>query len=617
MYLGTKRPSAATGIPSAIIRSTGIDGLYWLNDRLVILELENLKIVNVPEKPTTGPATNSGQGREAGAGGIYVHLPGRAGFRMRTSVFVIALVALVAPVSAQEQDRPAPLFEEIGAPPGWSAAQPRPRPPVVRERPVRVDLGLIGGADGTLAPAPQLRLNLFPGTDEFLALLDRFEPTNSGHAWIGTIDGEPLSSVVLVNVNGTVVGSITTPGRTYGVRAADGVGTVSEIDERLLPRGGNDAIKAPPEPAPRDAGPDASAADGTTLIDFAVVYSKTALRAAGTEAALRASIDVAVARTNEAFSNSGIAIRLRHVETMPVDYEDSGDSGVDLDRVTDGEIPGVHRMRASTGADLVALIIGNSDPDICGIARVNDMASSGRYGYSITEEGCLLGLTFAHEIGHNLGAQHDWYVDQDAGAFSYSHGHSIPEYRMRTIMAYRDLCEDRGIRCPQIDWFSNPRIHIEGTDRAIGVPEGTDTTCPEGDIDHYRCDADNVRTLNAMARVVATFRHTNRLDANHVLVPRASIRAKVAACRLGYQGDGNLVAYADDRAYWASHTSRMSAGVAKMQEDGDLVVMDADDVVQWRSGTDGNPGAYVVVQDDCNVVIYAASGKGLWATGRP
>ena len=538
-------------------------------------------------------------------------------------VLIVPLIATVAlvfaglAVSAQQlsQDRPEPLFEELGEATGRSVVQPRPRPPAIRERRVRIDLGLIGGVHGDRAPAPRLWLNLFAETD-FLAVLDRFEQSASGHAWIGKIEGEPLSSVVLVNVNGTVSGSVTMPGRTYEVRAADGVGTVSEIDERLLPRG-DDAIEAPAEPAPRDAvDPGPSSADGLTRIDVAVVYSKTALREAGTNDALLASIDVAVAKTNEAFSNSGVAARLRHVKTMAVDYEDSGDSSIDLGRLTDGTISGVPRMRVSTGADLVALITGNRGP-FCGRGYVNLLTAIGAYGYSVTKEECLLGLTFAHEIGHNLGARHDWYVTDDSGAHTFSHGHVEPQYRLRTIMAYPDLCNILFTRCEQIAWFSNPRINIQGTNRAIGVSEGTDDTCTEGNVAHYRCDADNVRTFNVMARVVASFRHSNRLDADHILVPRSSIRARVATCRLEYQRDGNLVAYADGGAYWASHTSRASAGAAKMQANGDFVVLDADDVVRWRSGTGGNPGAHLVVQDDCNVVIYAASGKGLWASGRP
>ena len=376
---------------------------------------------------------------------------------------------------------------------------------------MRVDLSLIGGANGTLAPISRLRLNLFLETD-FVAVLQRFEQTGSGYAWIGKIEGEPLSSVILVTVDRTVSGSVTVPGRTYAIRAADGVGTVSEIEERLLPRSADDAIPAPPEPAPpASGGPDPNvAADDGALIDIAVVYSGTALRGAASEAQLRADIDLAVATTNQAFSNSGVRTRLRQVHTGPIDYEDSGVALTDLTRLTersDGIMDDVHSLRDSTGADLVALITERDDT-LCGQAYTLNPDSRGDYGFSLTRRECLQYLTFAHEVGHNFGACHDWYVKStcEGEAFTYSFGHVEPEHRRLTIMAYYNLCEALAIDCDQIAWFSNPRIHIEGTDRPLGVPAGTDTTCPEGDTGHYRCDADNVRTINAMAGVVARFK---------------------------------------------------------------------------------------------------------------
>ena len=423
-------------------------------------------------------------------------------------VFVVATVVVVQP--ARAQDRPAPLFQEIPAAPGRSVA-PRPRPPSVRARAVRVDLNLIGGAYGTLAPASRLRLNLFRETD-FVAVLQWFEQTGSGYAWVGKIEGEPLSSVVLVTVDRTVSGSVTVPGRTYAIRAADGVGSVSEIEERLLPENGDDAIVAPPEPAPPVSGgaaPDAGADDGA-LIDIAVVYSGRALRSAASEAELRADIDLAVARTNQAFSNSGVHTRLRQVHTGPIDYEDSGDILTDLDRLaepSDGFMDGVHSIRDSNGADLVALITETGTGITCGRAYILSPDSSSDYAFSITTRECLQYLIFAHEIGHNLGSCHDWYTDGTCeGAFTYSYGHAEPEYGRLTIMAYYGLCEALDIYCDRIVGFSNPRIHIEGTNRPLGVPAGTDTTCQKGDTSHHRCDADNMRTFNTMARVVARFR---------------------------------------------------------------------------------------------------------------
>ena len=76
-------------------------------------------------------------------------------------VFVVAAgIVAVKPVRAQ--DRPTPLFEEIRAAPGRSAARPRPRPPSVRARAVRVDLNLI--RDATFIEADRREIALRRGS---------------------------------------------------------------------------------------------------------------------------------------------------------------------------------------------------------------------------------------------------------------------------------------------------------------------------------------------------------------------------------------------------------------------------------------------------------------------
>jgi hypothetical protein len=83
-----------------------------------------------------------------------------------------------------------------------------------------------------------------------------------------------------------------------------------------------------------------------------------------------------------------------------------------------------------------------------------------------------------------------------------------------------------------------------------------------------------------------------------------------------YQGDGNLVLYAQDWSrLWASNTVG-TAGAAQMQGDGNLVVYDGTFVTRWNSNTVGAAGAFLVVQDDGNVVIYpAGGGAAIWWTG--
>ena len=426
------------------------------------------------------------------------------------SAGAFASLVLAAPASAQENIPD--LFE------GSSAATPDSRSfGAVRSWTVRVNQHLIGGDYGALPPAARIRINPFPGLD-LIVVLDRSKRTLSGHAWIGKGENVPLADVVLVTVNGALRGSITMPGASYWIRARDGVGVVSEIDERLLPRG-DDTVIPPPAPA-ADRADVPNIEDGRT-IDVAVFYTNTAQRNAESDNALRAAIDLAVANTNTAFRNSGIATELRHVHTGAVDYEDSGDANLDLERLqapSDGVMDEVHALRDRVGADLVALI-PNRDADVCGIAYTPSSYGLPAWGFSITQRVCLgHELTFAHEVGHNLGAQHDWYVNPAGGAFSYSHGHNIPDYRMRTIMAYSALCDALDVSCRTIQWFSNPSIKIQGTDTAIGVSIDGDDTCPEGDTEHWRCQADNTLTLNWLRHKVANYR-LSRSTGGHLPFP--------------------------------------------------------------------------------------------------
>ena len=88
-------------------------------------------------------------------------------------------------------------------------------------------------------------------------------------------------------------------------------------------------------------------------------------------------------------------------------------------------------------------------------------------------------------------------------------------------------------------------------------------------------------------------------------------------CRLVFQGDGNLVAYAGSEPHWSTGTQTAArGGWAEVQADGNFVVYDAAGQEQWTSDTGDNPGARVVIEHDCHVVIRAANGAQLWRSGR-
>eukprot|EP00904_Undaria_pinnatifida_P002945 jgi/Undpi1/12651/HiC_scaffold_6.g02319.m1 len=75
-----------------------------------------------------------------------------------------------------------------------------------------------------------------------------------------------------------------------------------------------------------------------------------------------------------------------------------------------------------------------------------------KYGYSVVHTNCLVNFSHIHEIGHNLGANHD-KVNSDVGhAYAYGFRHCQGKNAYRTIMAYESGC----VSAPRVNIFSNP-----------------------------------------------------------------------------------------------------------------------------------------------------------------
>jgi len=81
------------------------------------------------------------------------------------------------------------------------------------------------------------------------------------------------------------------------------------------------------------------------------------------------------------------------------------------------------------------------------------------------------------------------------------------------------------------------------------------------------------------------------------------------------QGDGNMVLYRlfDHCATWSTGTAGKSSQDARMQTDGNFVLVDTSNNALWSSGTDGNDGANIRLQDDGNLVL-SLNDIALWTS---
>ncbi len=415
--------------------------------------------------------------------------------------FLVLLSLLSGPPAVLAQRRPIFIDSAVSGEPD------RADEAVTRSRFVRVSFrNLLEGAE-----AQVLDLNLFP--DRALrARIERIDVLRNHTVYFGRLEGADEGEALLVVQDGVVAGTIRGGGKLFQIRFAGGVHEVQEIDPLLLP-----LEDEPLEPAveldARASAAVAAAADDGSLIDVFVAYTPAARAAAGGASAISALINLGVAETNQAYLNSGAIQRVRLAGTAELAYTESGDMNNDLNRLrqtSDGYLDQVHALRDGSRADLVHLIVESGGS--CGIGYVmNDVSTSfASFAFAVTKRSCVSpNLTFAHEIGHNMGLQHDRYVDQSNSPFSYSHGYvnqaafapgAATNKRWRTVMAYNDECAAAGFSCTRLMYFSDPARTYTGD--PMGVLGTAPSTSPDGPANE-RLSLDTTRTTVANFRVGA------------------------------------------------------------------------------------------------------------------
>jgi hypothetical protein len=488
-----------------------------------------------------------------------------SGLRTRLLIALVAIVATtgilgvhVPPPQATAQ---AGLFSDAA---GRQPAAPRtPDYSVVRTRYVTVNLGLIdgtpraSGSRGGLGDTLTLNLFdsealLFPAVN-VTAVRDRVEPssTGQGYVWVGYAQGSNLATglITIAVHNDVMVADIRAGSSFFRVRhAGDGVHVVQEINERALPwdhghlypnradmiRAAMASAEAAQGSAPTAARAAAPAAIST--VDVLIVYTNgfAAQEGASNVAGL---IDTAMTQANQAYANAITDVQFRLVGSQQVTYTPAGgDLSTDLRCVTGpnasppASCPSslattVSQLRTNVGADLVSLWVeGIIQPCMTNPCPLFSTGQGWILNASYTgaeQQFAALGYTvvmgryapapsyvFAHEIGHNLGANHDHAKDD---AFFQANPQTPPykpwafdyvasDNTYRTIMAYPcgnfSSCP-QGVNPPIVAYLSNPNLTppeapING--RIIGVPRG------------QAGQADNAGTVVVTGPIVANFR---------------------------------------------------------------------------------------------------------------
>jgi|GEM_PF-795527 len=255
---------------------------------------------------------------------------------------------------------------------------------------------------------------------------------------------------------------------------------LEEIDQTARPECGACVLPQAPGIVPDSIAGTLPKADkeDPVNIDVLVVYTPASRLRAGSAAAIESLILNSADLANVSYANSNIPLTISVVNMAEVNYTEDYSLALALAKLTfdnDGVMDEVHALRNTYNADMVSLVA--SGGDVAGIGWILTSLDSAmaQRAFSITTYYSLGSLTFAHELGHNMGCDHDQQNITADGyrLFSYARGWRFyaagDGLLKRTVMSYAP-----GTRIPH---FSNPDVLYLGTPTGVAVGDSDEAHC--------------------------------------------------------------------------------------------------------------------------------------------
>ncbi|HEX2642365.1 MAG TPA: M12 family metallo-peptidase [Thermoanaerobaculia bacterium] len=341
--------------------------------------------------------------------------------------------------------------------------------------------------------ASSLEFNLAPGLNLKAHQVSSYKMDSGSLVWAGVIEDpgtiststdfqfDAVNSVMLVRDGDQITGNVHFDGQWYQIRPLRSGGhAIVAVDQSRMPAD-HPAEYASLPTIKMPIKPNMAQAKANTTIRVMVHYDGAASAASGNISSL---IDLAVAESNQGYTNSGVQITLQLATKAAVTYTESGSFSTDLSRyrgTADGYMDSIHTTRNTVTADVGVLLINNTSA--CGLA--SSIGASASTAFVAVYWGCATGYySFAHEIGHLQSARHDPATDPTNSPYAYGHGYRYtgsPSWR--TIMAY-----DCPAGCPRLNYWSSPLKTYNS--QPMGTAAGND----------------NARVLNNTRATVAAFR---------------------------------------------------------------------------------------------------------------